>query len=91
GDTGNPIPESAREFAYLPIDNPDPFTDMMFDKIEAETQTQTDSQNDSAEDNLQNDSAEDNLQNDSVTDNLPSDTAEDTISVHQKASRSPRL
>ena len=33
GDEGNPIPESSREFAYLPIDTPDPFTNMMIEKI----------------------------------------------------------
>ena len=36
GDTGNPIPESAREFAYLPVDVPDPFTDMMIEQIAEE-------------------------------------------------------
>lgn len=46
GDTGNPIPESAREFAYLPIDVPDPFTDMMTEKIVDEFSTESSSAED---------------------------------------------
>lgn len=49
GDTGNPIPESSREFAYLPVDVPDPFTDMMIEKISGD---EDDKESSNAEDTL---------------------------------------
>ena len=52
GDTGNPIPESSREFAYLPVDVPDPFTEMMIEQIENESESTDDSESSSAEDTL---------------------------------------
>ena len=53
GDTGNPIPESSREFAYLPVDVPDPFTDMMIEKIDSESMNEDDKESSRAEDTLE--------------------------------------
>ena len=72
GDEGNPIPESSREFAYLPIDVPDPFTDMMINKIGGfDEETPTDKTDNSIVNPFPGDD-----------ENKENSTAEDTFDVH---------
>ena len=77
GTTDNPIPESSREFAYLPVDVPDPFTDMMIEQIGGFDEDITTDKN--------NTPVENSLDNPTITgdDDKEKSTAEDTLDVHQ--------
>ena len=76
GKTDNPIPESSREFAYLPVDVPDPFTDMMIEQIGGFDKDSPINATDSTTDTV----------DDSVStgdDDKEKSQAEDTLDVHQ--------
>ena len=86
GDEGNPIPESSREFAYLPVDVPDPFTDMMIEKISGSSEETSTEQKDINLNNTDENSLVnpiDDITNTVNDDDKESSTAEDTLDVHQ--------
>ncbi|MBR5913789.1 MAG: autotransporter outer membrane beta-barrel domain-containing protein [Selenomonadaceae bacterium] len=86
GTTDNPIPESSREFAYLPVDVPDPFTDMMIEKIGGFNEEASTEKNDSFVENPINNPIDNPLDYPISTgddEDKEKSQAEDTLDVHQ--------